>query len=156
MKKSLPANACAEAMPNNAMTVASDGAKMQDWVGHCGSPFSLVFLYHSIFCVKSQYKNQSGRFTNRPFLCTICVRLREEQAPPLPANFTYRNLFLNAKRNRCKICSLTFYSFSAKRMRSLAHCLCIAVWCHRLIKGKTRIATRKIHFGDIEIKNITM
>ena len=37
---------------------------------------SLLFLYHSTFCGKSQYKNQSGRFTNRPFLCTICVRLR--------------------------------------------------------------------------------
>ena len=27
-----------------------------------------------------------GRFTNCPFLCTICVDLREEQAPPLPKN----------------------------------------------------------------------
>ena len=41
VKKPLPANACAEAMPNDAMAMACDGAKMQNRMRHFPSLLSL-------------------------------------------------------------------------------------------------------------------
>ena len=44
VKKPLPADACTEAMANDTMAVARDGAKMQKRMGHILSSF--VFLYY--------------------------------------------------------------------------------------------------------------
>ena len=67
--------------------------------------------------------------------------------PRRPARKKFlQTIFLHAKGTDTKSVPWV-YSFSAKRMRSLAHCLRTAVWCHRLTKGKARMPITQIHHG---------
>ena len=56
VKKSLPADACAKAMPNDAMAVACDGSKMQKWVGHFLLSSLCFFFIISQIWGKSRWK----------------------------------------------------------------------------------------------------
>ena len=59
VKKPLPADACTEAMPKNAMAVACDGTKMQEWMCHILSSF--VFLYYITIWGKVKIKGTDMR-----------------------------------------------------------------------------------------------
>ena len=69
VKKPLPANACAKAMPNNAMAMARDGAKMQNRMCHNFSPLS-CFLYYSTFLGKVNTKGKD---------ISMCILLLKNQ-----------------------------------------------------------------------------